>query len=227
MWGSGTAPAAHLPCNQRVSTQTHSKWRAQSLGLASGHVLGWSITSEQMQIESAASSRLYGLAVGKSGFKSLKAQLSSNVVGPRVCLPNEGPFFPCTSLPGTGCRQSAARGRCAGHSPWGRGVASPRWDLALPRQEPLRAEEDQGPRKEEDTLWGLCPQPLVRMSQEGFFQFWIPIAIYPLFREIFLQPWIELSGDNFHPLCECPLASNIAGGWMLCRWIEVEEESPN
>lgn len=63
-----------------------------------------------MQLGSAVSSRLYGLAVSKSGFESLKARLSSNVVGPRVCLPNEGPFFPCTSLPGMGCRQSTAQG---------------------------------------------------------------------------------------------------------------------
>lgn len=79
------------------------------MGLGSGHVLGWSVTSEQMQLGSAVSSRLYGLAVSKSGFESLKAQLSSNVVGPQVCLPNEGPF-PCMSLPGMGCRQSTAQG---------------------------------------------------------------------------------------------------------------------
>lgn len=62
-----------------------------------------------MQLGSAVSSRLYGLAVSKSGFESLKAQLSSNVVGLRVCLPKEGPF-PCMSHPGTGCRQSTAQG---------------------------------------------------------------------------------------------------------------------
>lgn len=196
--GSGTAPAAHLPYNQRVSTQIPSKWRAQSLGLESGHVLGWSVTSEQMQLGSAVSSRLYGLAVSKSGFESLKAQLNSNVVGPRVCLPNEGPFFPCTSLPGVGCRQSTAQGDAqdTAHGEEERVaqgeicLCSPRWDLALPRPEPLGAEEDQ------DTLWGLCPQPLVRMSQKGFFQFWIAIAIYPLVREIF-NPELSCLGTIF------------------------------
>lgn len=66
---------------------------------------------------------------------------------------------------------------------------------------------------------------LVKMTWGSFFPF--SIAVHPPSRKIQAHPWSELFGGNFHPVGDCLLPTDNAGGCMLRRWIDMEEESPN